>query len=165
MLLRDATEMDLQAIAEIYNQAVLAKFETAETDPVTLDNRRAWLAAHTPDRYPVYVCEIEGKVAGWVSLSPYRPGREALRYAAEISYYVHSDFRRRGIATALIEYASGRAMELGLKTLFAIVLDKNAASVAILIKMGFEKWGHLPRIADFDGEECGHLYYGKRIRE
>jgi RimJ/RimL family protein N-acetyltransferase len=30
-------------------------------------------------------------------------------------------------------------------------------------KMGFQQWGFLPRVADFDGEECGHFYYGKRM--
>jgi len=29
--------------------------------------------------------------------------------------------------------------------------------------MGFEKWGEMPQVVDFDGEECSHLYYGKRI--
>jgi phosphinothricin acetyltransferase len=31
--------------------------------------------------------------------------------------------------------------------------------------LGFDRWGHLPRVADFDGEECGHLYFGKRVSD
>ena len=30
-------------------------------------------------------------------------------------------------------------------------------------KFGFELWGHLPNIADFDGIECGHVYYGIKV--
>ena len=47
--------------------------------------------------------------------------------------------------------------------LFAIILDSNQGSIRLLEKYGFKKWGHLPRVADFDGIEVGHLYYGLRI--
>ncbi len=47
--------------------------------------------------------------------------------------------------------------------LFAILLDVNTSSVGILEKFGFEQWGHLPGVADFDGALCGHLYYGRRV--
>jgi phosphinothricin acetyltransferase len=52
---------------------------------------------------------------------------------------------------------------LGIKTLFAIILDDNEASVKLIEKCGYEKWGHLPGVAVFDGVEAGHLYYGKRV--
>jgi phosphinothricin acetyltransferase len=53
--------------------------------------------------------------------------------------------------------------KLGIKTLFAIIIDKNEASIKLIEKCGYEKWGHLPEIAVFDTMEAGHLYYGKRI--
>ena len=89
--------------------------------------------------------------------------REALKATAEISYYVHADHRGTGIGTALIQHAMDQCPHLGIKTLFAILLDINQASVRILDKLGFEQWGHLPRVANFDGQECGHLYYGRRL--
>jgi phosphinothricin acetyltransferase len=53
--------------------------------------------------------------------------------------------------------------KLGIKTLFAIVIDANEASIKLMEKCGYEKWGHLPGVAIFDGVEAGHLYYGKRV--
>jgi phosphinothricin acetyltransferase len=53
--------------------------------------------------------------------------------------------------------------KLGIKTLFAIILDDNEASVKLIEKCGYKKWGHLPGVAVFDGVEAGHLYYGKRV--
>jgi L-amino acid N-acyltransferase YncA len=44
-------------------------------------------------------------------------------------------------------------LALQIKHLFAIVLEDNQASIRLLEKMGFEKWGYLPRVADFDGKE------------
>jgi phosphinothricin acetyltransferase len=156
---------DLPAIVEIYNQAIALRGATADLDPVTIESRAGWFADHDPAGHPIFVAETDRRVAGWCSLSPYRPGRGALRRTAEISYYVHEDFRRMGIASRLIAHAIEDCPRLGVKTLFAILLDVNIASAKLLEKAGFERWGHMPGVADFDGAECGHLYYGRRVDE
>ncbi len=163
MEIRIAKIEDIKEIVEIYNQAVLEKFATADTDVLTIESRIDWFNNHHPEKYPILVYEKDGKVLGWCSISPYRPGRNALRYTTEISYYIHKDFRRQGIANTLITESIIYSRRINLKTLFAIVLDRNIGSIKLLEKFGFEKWGHLPNVADFDGEECGHLYFGLRI--
>ena len=160
---RIAVENDLPAITEIYNHAVALGSATADLTPVSVENRRAWLATHDSERYPVFVAEDQGLIKGWCSLSAYRPGRMALRHTAEISYYIHRDFRGVGVGSRLISDVIDRCPSLGIKVLFAILLDINTSSVGILEKFGFEQWGHLPGVADFDGELCGHLYYGRRV--
>ena len=160
---RIAEARDLSAIVEIYNQAVAMKQATAELTPVSVEGRRDWFAEHTAERYPIFVAESGGRVVGWCSLSPYRPGRLALRYTAEISYYIHQDFRRMGIGSQLVALAIEESRTRAIKTLVAILLDINTGSIRLLEKLGFTKWGELPRVADFDGKECGHLYYGLRI--
>lgn len=164
MTIRTAVESDLPQIVAIYNQAVATGTSTADTEPTTVDDRRDWLFNHAADRYPIYVDEATDEIRGWCSLSPYRPGRKALRYTAEISYYVHEDYHRKGVATGLIQYAMEDCSRLQLKTLFGILLETNTASVRLLEKLGFEQWGHMPKVADFEGTECGHVYLGKRIR-
>ncbi len=154
---------DLTAITAIYNQAVESKRSTADMEPVRVEDRVAWFRDHQPGTHPIYVAEVEGKTAGWCSLSAYRPGRAALRFTAEISYYVDEAHKRRGIATALVRHAVAGCAGLQIKNLFAIVLEHNSTSIRILEKAGFQKWGFLPRVADFEGEECGQYYYGMRI--
>ena len=161
--IRLAAEDDVLAITEIYNQAVALKSATADITPLSEENRRAWLTEHRADKYPVFVADQQGCVVGYSSLSPYRPGRRALRHTAEISYYVHENYQGQGVGSGLIEHAINACPRLELKTLFAIILDINPASVRILEKFGFQKWGHLPRVAEFDGVDCGHLYFGRRI--
>ncbi len=161
--IRLAAKTDLAAIVDIYNQAVSLKFATADISSVTLESRQSWFKDHAPEHYPIYVAEYNESVVGWCSLSPYRPGRMALRHTAEISYYIDKRHRGIGVATSLISRAIDNCPRLGLKTLFAIILDKNQSSTKILRKFGFQQWGHMPNIADFDGEECGHLYFGIRL--
>jgi phosphinothricin acetyltransferase len=160
--IRTANPHDLPAIVDIYNQAVALKYATADLSPVSLESKASWLAEHDAG-HPVYVADVDGAVVGWCSISEYRPGRKALRHTAEISYYVHEDYRGTGIASRLVEHAIQECPKLEIKTLFAILLDTNTASVRLLEKFGFQKWGHMPNVADFDGKEAGHLYYGLRL--
>ena len=162
--IRLAVEADLPAITGIYNQAIALQSATADISPVSIENRQTWLAEHSADKFPVFVAEIDGSVVGYCSLSAYRPGRMALRHTAEISYYVHERFRGMRVGSRLIEHAIEQCPRLEVRTLFAILLDINSDSVRILESFGFEKWGHLPNVADFGGRECGHLYYGRRVQ-
>jgi len=161
--IRTARIEDLEAIIEIYNQAINSKFETAETTEVKISDKLQWFLNHESNTYPIFVYEKEGKVLGWISFSPYRKERKALRFTIEISYYVHNGFRRQGIGSQLIEYALMMGKKMGYKTLFAIILDKNEASLKLLHKFGFIKWGYMPNVADFNGEECGHVYMGYKL--
>lgn len=160
-MIRLAQLDDLPAILDIYNQSILSKQSTGDTQPVRVEDRMIWFGKHLPDEHPIFVAEVDGGVAGWCSLSAYRPGREALRFTAEISYYIAVAHHRQGIATALVEHALASCPALNIKHVFAIVLEGNQASRKLLEKMGFEQWGYLPRVADFDGKEVGHFYYGR----
>ena len=163
MLIRVAQIDDLPAIVGIYNQSIPSKQSTGDTEPLRLEDRVAWFAEHRPEEHPIFVAEVEGQVVGWCSLSAYRPGRAALRFTSEISYYIDFAYHRQGIATALIEHALASCPALQIRHVFAIVLEGNQASLKLLDKMGFEQWGYLPRVANFDGKEVGHLYYGRHV--
>jgi phosphinothricin acetyltransferase len=163
MHIRTANENDFVDIVKIYNHAVNEKFATADTDYVTVESRKEWFAQHSPETYPIYVAEQDEEMIGWCSLSPHRPGRKALRKVAEISYYIHKDHRRKGAANSLITYTIESAKILGFKNLISILLDLNGPSIHILEKFNFEKWGHLPNVAEIDGVICGQYIYGRKI--
>ena len=73
MKIRDAVEADLPAIIDIYNVAVTTRIATAQLVPVTLEERRDWLKEHSPDRHPFWVSEVDGEVAGWLTIKPFIP--------------------------------------------------------------------------------------------
>jgi phosphinothricin acetyltransferase len=163
LTLRTAQENDWPQIIAIYNQAIDQGGCTADTERVSLESRRDWLTQHTAPRYPILVAELNGVMVGWCSLSPYRPGRKALEKTAEISYYVASRYRSRGVASFLMAEAIKRARTDGHSGLIAILLDINTPSIKLLEKFGFHRWGHLPDIADFGTILCGHYLYGRKI--
>jgi len=161
--IRLAEYTDLKALVEIYNQAINSQCCTADMDTFSLEERISWFEEHQSLAYPMYVYELDKKVMGYFYFSAYRPGRRAMKYTAEISYYIHNDYKRQGIGTKMIEFAIKKSKELNIKSLIAILLEGNSASVRLLEKFGFEKWGCLPGVADFDGEACSHLYYGLKV--
>lgn len=165
MKIRNAIKSDLFQISEIYNQAINLGQRTGDLSPVSPESLTNWFNAHNLNKYPIFVQEHENSILGYLSLSAYRPGRMALRYTSEISFYVHNLHYRKGIASNLIEYAITNANTFETKSLFAVVMDTNEASLQILKKYGFSEWGHMPNVADFNGTEVGHKYFGLRIKK
>lgn len=165
MIIRTALHEELPAIVEIYNQGVMTRISTGDTDTVAVAERIEWFDEHQSDAYPLLVAEVNGIVVGWGSLSPYRPGRRAFLRTVEISYYIHNSYKRRGIASGLITSLLKKCSELGSRSVFAIVLSENLASISLLEKFGFEQWGHLPAVAEIDGKKLDHLYYGKTLQQ
>jgi L-amino acid N-acyltransferase YncA len=160
---RLATLSDLPRIVDIYNQAISAQNATADTVPFTVRQRMEWFQAHTPEAYPIYVYDETGQALGWLSVSPYR-GRPALARTAEVSYYVDYGQHGRGIGSALMRRALADAPELSKMVYIAILLEWNIGSIHLLEKFGFEKWGYLPEVAEFNGRLCGQFYYGKKMQ-
>jgi phosphinothricin acetyltransferase len=164
MKIRIAKVADLDQLVEIYNQSIAAGRKTADITPVTVDDRISWFESHTPSQYPIFVAQQDETIVGYLTISAYRCGRMALKHTAEVSFYIHFEHHRKGIASDLLKYAIDKCTSLKIKTLFAILMDTNQGSICLLEKLGFEKWGHLPRIAEFNGIEVGHFYYGLRIK-
>ncbi|MBK5201245.1 MAG: N-acetyltransferase [Spirochaetaceae bacterium] len=163
MSIRLAEYKDLEALVEIYNQAIVTHRCTADMDVFSVEERISWFEEHQSLEYPIYVYIVDNKVVGYLYFTGYRPDRRALSYTAEISYYIHNGYQRQGIGTKLMEFTIKKGKELNFKNLLAILLDCNLPSIKLLEKFAFKEWGCLPGVADFDGEICSHLYYGLKI--
>jgi len=162
MTIRDAVEADLPAIVEIYNAAVLTRMSTAQLDQVTVEERQSWFHEHSPDRHPLWVAEIGNRIAGWLSFHPFIT-RSAYRGTTEVSVYVHDDFRRRGVGRAFLERAIAKSHSLGSNTLIGLIFGHNAPSLELFRRLGFERWGLLPKVARADELERDLVIVGKHI--
>jgi len=150
MIIRDAVEADLPAIVDIYNATVPTRMVTAELEPTTVEARLPWFREHSSDQYPFWVAESEGRLIGWLDFKKFLP-RCAYRGTAEISVYVDEEFRRRGVARRLLEQAIARAPTLGITALVGLIFGHNEPSLKLFERLGFERWGLLPNVAQLDG--------------
>lgn len=162
MTIRDATAADLTVIVAIYNAAIPGRLATADTEPVSVESRRPWFAAHAPATRPLWVWEGDGAVGGWLSLQSFY-GRPAYAATAELSVYVAPTHQRRGIARRLVGHAMRRSPALGVSTLLGFVFGHNAPSLALFASFGFARWGRLPSVAVLDGIERDLLILGRRV--
>lgn len=153
MVIRAAREPDLPAIAEIYNYEVEHSTATFDTQPVTVKERRRWLAAHEPTRHPVIVAEVNDAVAAWACLSSWSE-RCAYARAAEVSVYVHREHRGCGIGRALLLDLIARARAAGLGVLLARICTADGpASLRLHKSVGFQRVGTMRRV----GEKLGRI--------
>jgi L-amino acid N-acyltransferase YncA len=160
--IRDATEADLLAIVEIHNAAIATGISTAQLEPVTVEGRREWFRAHSPVQYPIWVAELDGAIAGWLSFSEFLP-RCAYRGTVEVSVYVNEKFRRRGIGRKLLQEAIGRGPQLGMHSLVGLIFSHNEPSIALFLAAGFERWGFLPGVARVDQTPRNLTIFGRHL--
>jgi phosphinothricin acetyltransferase len=166
MRLRNATLQDLEAIVMIYNSTIPKRVATADTAPVSVESRRAWLTERSESR-PVWVAEpeeaaIPGEMAGWISLGEFHT-RPAYHATAEVAVYISEDWRGEGVGKLLVGEAMRLGTGLGIKTLIAGVFAHNEASLGLFEGLGFSRWAHLPGVAELDGVERDLVYLGLRL--
>jgi L-amino acid N-acyltransferase YncA len=162
VIIRDALAADLPAIVAIYNAAIPGRMATADTEPVSVESRLPWFHDHTAARRPLWVVERDGVVGGWLSFQSFY-GRPAYHATAELSVYVAPEHRGHGLARRLVGHALRRAPALGLSTLLGFVFAHNEPSLRLFTEFGFERWGHLPRVAQLDGIERDLVIIGRRL--
>ncbi len=146
-MIRLARAPDLPRIVDIYNAAIPTRRSTADLEPVSVRSRVAWFAVHTADRRPIWVAEVDGAIAGWLSISDYY-GRPAYATTVEVGVYLAPEAQGRGLGRALLAHAIAAAPALGVRTMLWITFAENAASTALAHRFGFAQWGLLPRVTE-----------------
>jgi L-amino acid N-acyltransferase YncA len=162
MKIRDAVQGDLPAIIHIYNAAIATRMATAQLEPVTPESRQDWLDDHSPDQFPFWVLQMDGQLVAWLTFKSFLP-RCAYRGTAELSVYVHEEFRRRGLARRLLEEAIARAPALGLTALVGLIFAHNEPSIRLFEQLGFTRWGLLPRVARMEEVERDLTIMGRHV--
>jgi len=138
-IIREARPADVESIAAIYNQGIIDRVATLETEERTPEERAAWLAARGP-RHPVLVVEAAGQVVGWGSLNPFNP-RKAYDHVADFSLYVERGWRGKGVGSGLLAALIERARGLGYHKLVLAAFPWNAGGMALYGKHGFRTVG------------------------
>ncbi|WP_225049131.1 GNAT family N-acetyltransferase [Lacticaseibacillus kribbianus] len=144
-----ATAADLPAIVAIYNAAIPGRLATADLEPVTVAAKTAWFAQFSPDHRPIWLIQVDGALAGWVSLENFY-GRPAYDHTAEISIYLDPAFQHRHLGQAALDFVFTQLKRLDLDTIVAFVFHHNRASQGLFARNGFATWGHLPQVALMD---------------
>ncbi len=159
-----AQPTDLPKIVSTYNSTIQSRLVTADLEPVTIESKQTWYDAHSANRRPLWVIEVDENYAGWMSFNSFY-GRPAYDGTVEVSIYLEESARGKGLGKICLQKAFDSCEELNIKTLLGFIFDHNEPSLQLFYKMGFEKWAHLPKIANMIDAERGLMILGKRISE
>jgi len=162
MNIRDARQADLATIVEIYNSTIPYQTVTGDLEPVTVESRLTWFLAHSPSKRPLWVVEVGDRIIAWLGFQSFY-GRPAYDTTAELSIYVSPDYRRKGIGRMLLQQAIARSPAFGIKTLLGFIFADNEPSLFLFEQFGFQRWGYLPKVAEFGKTERDLVIMGLRL--
>lgn len=144
--IRKAEQEDLEELLAIYNYEVENGVATLDLQPKTIGEWQIWFDAHNRDNHPLYVAVKDGCVAGYVSLSPYRE-KEAYRTTVELSVYIGAEYRRQGIAAALMNFILQKARaDHSIHNVVSVITSGNEASCRLHDRFGFRFCGTIPEV-------------------
>lgn len=147
MYLRLGTPEDATAIATIYNQGIEDRVATFETRLRTPGEIEQWFDGV----HPIVVLETDQQqVIAFASTSVYRR-RPCYAGIAEFSVYVERAYRGRGAGRQALEGLVQEAEKAGFWKLLSRVFVENAASRALLRRLGFREVGVYEKHAQLDG--------------
>ena len=116
---RSASVADAPRLREIYSYYVEKTAITYEYD-VPSKAEFAQRIARTLEQYPYVCAECGGTVVGYAYASAFHP-RAAYQWSAEVSIYVDSSFKSRGVGRALYDALELELKKLGFKNLYACI--------------------------------------------
>ena len=140
--IRFATDLDAIGVHDIYAPYVAFTSVTFEYDtPRPFEMKRRINSIR--NKYPYLVCEADdGRIAGYAYAHNFFT-RAAYAWDAELSVYIHDDFQRCNIASALY-YAVIELLKMqGFCNVFARVTVPNEKSLAFHTAFGFSTVGVL----------------------
>jgi phosphinothricin acetyltransferase len=134
---RSARESDLPALTDLYNHYVRETPVTFDLDPVSIEDRRAWLHGFAErGRHRLLVAERGGAVVGYACSHRFRP-KAAYDTSVETSIYLVPSAWGEGVGgrlyAALFEALAGEDVH---RALAGITLP-NAPSIALHQRLDF----------------------------
>ncbi len=140
-LLRDASQADIPAIADIYRESVLNGVASYEIVPPSEAEMTQRFSAIVSQRYPyIAAVDADGGLLGYAYASAFRT-RPAYRWMVEDSIYLAPEARGRGIGKVLIAELINRCTDLGFRQMTAVIGGASPASIALHLKAGFVEVG------------------------
>jgi len=141
---RQATTQDIPEITDIYNEAILHTTATFDTGTKDIQERTTWFNDRD-ENFPVIVAEYHGKTAGYAALNKWSP-KKAYDITAEISVYVQSNYRGKGIGKLLVQSIVAIGEQTKLKTIIARITEGNDHSIYLHERTGFKMVGTLKQV-------------------
>jgi L-amino acid N-acyltransferase YncA len=136
--IRNAGEDDLVGILNIYNDVIINTTAVYSEQPHTLQMRKDWFNDRVTNKFPVFVADVDGQVAGFSSFGHFRAW-PCYRFTVEVSVYVDKSYRGLGISKMLLRALVNRANEMNIHAVIAGISADNQVSINLHRSFGFDE--------------------------
>ncbi|HWJ64089.1 MAG TPA: GNAT family N-acetyltransferase [Acidimicrobiales bacterium] len=150
MIIRDLVEADVPAITAIYNQLI------AETDviwleePVSVEDRIAWLRSLRAADAALAAVADDGTVVGYAAIFEFR-SKAGYWPTVELTIMLDDRHRGSGAGQALMDELIARAREAGRRVVVAGIDGGNDGSIRFHQRNGFVEVARMPGVGSKHG--------------
>jgi phosphinothricin acetyltransferase len=134
------------AVKKIYESGIVTGHATFQTEAPDFES---WDRSHRKTCRLVMTDE-QDQVVGWAALTPVSD-RCVYGGVAEVSVYIDSDHRGKGIGKKLLQALIHESEKENLWTLQAGIFPENKASIALHEQCGFRQIGYREKIGKMNG--------------
>ncbi|MGP1909866.1 N-acetyltransferase family protein [Metabacillus sp. JX24] len=143
--IKKLADLHWNQVKEIYLEGIATGNATFETNAPSWED---WDSSHSKECR--LVAEHGGVVLGWAALSPVS-GRCVYAGVADVSIYIGSAYKGKGIGTALLRSIIDLSEQEGFWTLQAGIFPENTSSLKLHEKAGFRRIGVREKIGKMNG--------------
>lgn len=151
-MIRLAQKEDMSQMLELYQYFVMKTAVTFDINTPPLDVFESKINS-IMEEAPCLVCELDGSIVGYAYAAPYRE-KGAYKWTRELTVYVHPDFHKQRIGTALYIALIDILKAQNYRHLVAAITLPNIPSVSFHERLGFMLVG----VFDNIGVKFGKAY-------
>ncbi len=146
ILFETLREPHLPAVVGIYNWYVANSTATFHTEPVAPAEMLEFLYIGHP-RYKSFVIKLEEEIVGYCFLTQHKK-RQAYDRTAEVTVYLHPEFRGQGIGRKALDHLEAEARAVNLSNLIGVISGDNLGSIRVFEKAGYVKCAHFRNVGE-----------------
>lgn len=138
---------DLCELNAILNEVISSSSAYLSSRSKSIEDTKLWFDQHNSEiTYFSLSALHENTFIGWASLSPYKD-IEGYKETAEVSIYIKSEYRGKGVAVQLMKELESEAIRRNFNCLFSAITSDNVASISLHLKCGYYVVGTLKKCA------------------
>lgn len=151
--IRRASGADSDGITAIWRSIAAERIYSAIDQPWTVEQQRAYLNSLSPREIIHVAIRDSEQIIGFQSLSLWARTINSMKHVAELGTFLLSEWRGRGVGTALFHATQTFARDSDYTKMVIQVRASNASAQGFYTRLGFRECGRLTRQVKIDGQE------------
>jgi phosphinothricin acetyltransferase len=160
VLIRDAVELDIPAITEIFNSVIDSSNSVYREERVAESERMSWFHEKREHGFPIIVAEENGAVIGYGGYGTFRAA-QGYRLTVEHTIHIAETHRGKGLGKTILSELIKRATDGGFHVMLGAIDSGNEGSIKLHQKFGFTECARIKEVAIKHGEYLDLVFVEK----